>query len=206
MATIDWALTTLDRVKNRLGIKVTDFDIVLEQIINSITDWIEGQCNARRFKQTAYSNEIFDGSPSPRHLKRNLIFTHIPIISLSSFQRNIGLSSSPTWADVFPEEYQLLGKEGIIYMPAGLPVGHRNIKVSYIAGYKIDFSHEIDTTKHNLPFDISNLAERMAVKEFKRREDVGKSGETIGDATVNYFDHLEEEDKAVIARYKRIIL
>lgn len=90
-------------------------------------------------------------------------------------------------------------------MPAGLPVGHRNIKVSYIAGYKIDFSHETDITKHNLPFDISNLAERMAVKEFKRREDVGKSGETIGDATVNYFDHLEEEDKATLAKYKRII-
>jgi hypothetical protein len=205
MATIDRALTTLERVKNRLGLKETNFDILLEQIINSVTDWIESQCNNRRFKQTSYTNEIFDGSPSPRHLRRNLVFMHIPIISLSSFKRNIGLSSSPIWSDVFLEEYQLLDKEGMIYMPAGLPVGRRNIKVSYVAGYKIDFSHETDATKHNLPFDISALAERLAVKEFKRREDVGKSGETVGDATVNYFDHLEEEDKATITKYKRLI-
>mgnify|MGYP001572886535 CR=1 FL=1 len=86
-----------------------------------------------------------------------------------------------------------------------MPVGKRNIRISYAAGYKIDFGHETDAAKHNLPFDVSALAERLAVKEFKRREDVGKSGETVGDATVNYFDHLEEEDKAVLARYKRLI-
>jgi len=205
MATVDWALTTLARVKNRLGIKVADFDTLIEQIINSMTDWIEGQCGGRRFKETTYANDSFDGS-RPRERKRNLVFKNAPINSLTSFQYNIGLIGSPAWSDIFPEEYQLLDKEGMVYMSTGLPVGLRNIRVSYSAGYKIDFSHETDTTKHALPFDVSNLAERLAVKEFKRREDVGKSGETVGDATVNYFDHLEEEDKAVLSRYKRIIL
>ncbi len=204
MATIDWALTTLERVKNRLGIKETNFDILIEQIINSTTDWIEGQCGGRRFRETTYANEVFDGS-GPRCIKRNLAFKHAPVTALTSFKYNIGLISLPAWSDISPEEYQLLDKEGMIYVAGGLPAGHRNIKASYIAGYKIDFSHETDTEKHNLPFDISALAERLAVKEFKRREDVGKSGETVGDATVNYFDHLEEEDKSVLARYKRII-
>lgn len=204
MATVDWALTTLARVKNRLGLNAVNFDAVLEQIINSVTDWIEGECGKRRFKETTYANEIYDGSRQ-RERKRNLSFKHAPITLLNSFQYNIGLISSPTWSNFLPDEYQLLDKEGMIYLPAGLPPGHRNIRVSYVAGYKIDFSHDTDVTKHTLPFDVSNLAERMAVKEFKRREDVGKSGETLGDATVNYFGHLEEEDKAVLARYKRII-
>jgi hypothetical protein len=203
MATVDRALTTLERVKGRLNIKVTDFDILLEQIINSATDWIEGQCG-RRFKETTYTNEIMDGS-RPRERKNNMAIKNSPISSVSLFQYNAGLISSPYWIDFLPEEYQLLDKEGMIYLPAGLPVGKRNIRISYTAGYKIDFSHETDSSKHNLPFDISALAERLAVKEFKRREDVGKSGETAGDATVNYFDHLEEEDKAVLARYKRLI-
>lgn len=203
MATISWALTTLERIKNRLNIKVTDFDILLEQIINNVTDWIEGQCG-RRFKETTYNGEILDGS-RPREIKKNLVFKNAPITALSSFQYNAGLISSPSWIEFLADEYQLLDKEGMVYLSAGLPAGKRNIKASYVAGYKIDFSHETDTSKHNLPFDISALAERLAVKEFKRREDVGKSGETIGDATVNYYDHLEEEDKAVLARCKRII-
>jgi hypothetical protein len=77
--------------------------------------------------------------------------------------------------------------------------------MSYVAGYKIDFVNETDPTKHNLPFDISNLAERLAVKQFKRREEVGKSGESVGDTTINWLDHLEEEDTAVLEKYKRII-
>lgn len=204
MATVDWALTTLDRVKNRLGLKETNFDILLEQIINSVTDWIEGECGKRRFKETSYSNEIYDGSML-RERKNYLALRHAPANSISLLQYNAGLISSPYWINFLSDEYQLLDKEGMIYAPAGVPAGRRNIKVSYVAGYKIDFSHDIDITKHTLPFDVSNLAERMAVKEFKRREDVGKSGETLGDATVNYFDHLEDEDKAVLARYKRII-
>lgn len=203
MATVNWALTTLERVKNRLGIKVSDFDALIEQIINSITDWMEGECGKRRFKETTYSNEIYDGSAMGES-RKHLALRHSPVRSLTSFQYNAGLISSPSWVDFLPDEYQLLDKEGMIYILGGLPAGKRNIRVSYAAGYKIDFAYDTDATKHALPFDISNLAERLAVKEFKKREDVGKSGETLGDATVNFYDHLEEEDKSALGRYRRI--
>lgn len=208
MPIIGHALTNLDRVKSRLGISETGFDILLEIIINSITDWIEGQCGGRRFLEKTYTNEIHDGS-KPAQIeegkKRFLILKHAPVTALTSFQYNGGTISSPSWTNFSTEEYQLLDKEGMIYILGTLPRGFRNIRVSYTAGYKIDFSQETDVTKHTLPFDVSNLAERLAVKEFKKREEVGKSGETIGDATINWFDHLEEEDKAVLGRYRRII-
>ena len=206
--TVDWALTTLERVKTRLGMKETGFDILIEQLINSITDWIEGECSGRRFKETAYTNEIHDGSRPvgiDEGKKKYLIFKHAPVSEVTSFQYNGGTISSPSWTNFIADDYQLLDKEGMIYVSGGLPRGFRNIRITYKAGYKIDFSSETDTTKHALPFDISNLAERLTVKEFKRREEVGKSGESVGDATINWFDHLEEEDKAVVARYRRII-
>jgi hypothetical protein len=206
--TVGWALTTLERVKARLGIKETGFDILIEQLINSITDWIEGQCGGRRFKKTTYTNEIHDGS-QPAAIgegkKRFLLLKHAPITALTSFQYNGGTIGSPSWTNFSTEEYQLLDKEGMIYILGTLPRGFRNIRATYDAGFLIDFANETDTVKHNLPFDLSNLAERLVVKEFKRREEIGKSGESQGDATVSFFDHLEEEDKAVLARYNRII-
>jgi len=208
MPIIGHALTNLDRVKNRLGITETGFDILLEQLINGITNWIEGQCEGRRFKETTYTNEIHDGSKPAKideGKKKFLILKHAPVSALISFQYNGGTISSPSWTNFSTEEYQLLDKEGMVYILGTLPRGFRNIRATYSAGYKIDFANETDATKHNLPFDVSNLAERLVVKEFKKREEVGKSGETIGDATINWFDHLEEEDKSVLARYRRII-
>lgn len=208
MSIISHALTNLDRVKSRLGITATGFDTLLEELINSITDWIEGECGERRFKETTYTNEIHDGS-KPVEIeegrKKYLILKCAPITALTSFQYNGGTISLPSWTNFIANDYQLLDKEGMIYVFGSLPRGFRNIRVTYIAGYKIDFVNETDATKHNLPFDVSNLAERLVVKEFKRREEVGKSGESMGDATINWFDHLEEEDKAVLARYRRII-
>jgi hypothetical protein len=207
MGIVDHKLTTLERVKNRLGITTTNFDIVLSEIINGITDWIESYCG-RRFKENTYINEIYNGSilgGINNGEKKYLILKNTPVSSLISFQYNSGTNSSPFWIDFNIDSYQLLEEEGIIYVYGYLPRGFRNIRVSYTAGYKIDFGNETDKTKHNLPFDISNLAERLVIKQFKRREDVGKSGETIGDATINWFDHLEEEDKIVLEKYRRII-
>ena len=206
--TVGWALTTLERVKARLGIKETGFDILFEQLINGITDWVEGECGGRRFKEDTYTNEIHDGSQPVvigESKKRFLLLKHAPVTALTSFQYNGGTISSPSWTSFIADEYQLLDKEGAVYVLGGLPRGFRSIRATYTAGYKIDFANETDTTKHNLPFDVSNLAERLVVKEFKRREEIGKSGESQGDATVSFFDHLEEEDKAVLARYNRII-
>lgn len=200
MPSIDYALTTKERIKERLGISVTGFDTLIDHLIANITSFIENECGGRRFKKTTYTNEIHDGDG-----KKYLKIKHAPINSISSFQYNGGTVSSPVWTNFLADDYQLLDKEGMIYVAGGMLRGLRNIRVTYDAGFLIDFANETDTTKHTLPFDISGLAERLVVKEFKRREDIGKSGESIGDMTINFFADLEAEDKAVLERYKRII-
>ena len=52
MATTAYALTSLQRVKDRLGLTSSGFDSLLERLINASTDLIESYCG-RRFKETA---------------------------------------------------------------------------------------------------------------------------------------------------------
>lgn len=57
--TLPYALTSLERVKERMNIETDDNDPVLVRMINSATDFIEKECGARRFLQTKYVNEVY---------------------------------------------------------------------------------------------------------------------------------------------------
>ena len=66
--TYPYALTTVQRVKDRLGIQNGDSDAVLSRIINSVTDNIERMCgkasfdgssNSVHFVQQLYVNEVY---------------------------------------------------------------------------------------------------------------------------------------------------
>jgi len=80
MALLDYALTTLARVKTFLGISGTsddelltsliNNDELLTSLINSCTDFIENYCD-RRFKQKAYTNELYNGNGTNKLLLKN---------------------------------------------------------------------------------------------------------------------------------------
>lgn len=66
-----YALTTLARVKDRLGITINDNDAALTRVINSATDLIERECgrtglesypNDGHFTQKTYTNEVYTAS------------------------------------------------------------------------------------------------------------------------------------------------
>ncbi len=204
MATTAYALTSLQRVKDRLGLTSSGFDSLLERLINASTDLIESYCG-RRFKETAYSNEVYlvesEGA-------RMLMLKQAPVTALSSLQYRAGVPSAPAWTDFLPTDYELVGdgSSGLIRIYGGVPSGTNNVQVGYTAGYKIDFSHDTDATKHTLPFDLSDLCERMAIKAFKKRESVGKSREQAGEAMAMWMEALEPEEQLALDRYRRVYL
>lgn len=205
MALVTYALTTLAKVKSRLNFSVTTFDTVLESLISAMTDWIEDYCD-RRFKETVYINEVYDGGNLDGLRKRWLILKNCPVSgSLTAFSYMAGVPSTPYWTAFLRDDYDLNSDAGIIKLFSVLPNGFRNIRVTYTAGYKIDWIAEADPTKHTLPFDISNVVERLVIKEFKRREAVGKAQESSGDASITWRDGLEKEDQEVLEKYRRII-
>ena len=204
MALAAYALTTVQRVKDRLGITSSGFDTLFERLVNASTDFIESYYT-RRFKETSYENELYlvecEGS-------KMVTLKHAPVSALTNFQYRAGVPTNPAWTNFLPVEYEIVGdgSSGLIRVYGGVPRGTNNIRASYTAGYKIDFDHETDATKHSLPFDLSNLCERLVIKEFKKRESIGKLRESAGEAMAIWFEKVEPEDQITLDRYCRVYL
>jgi hypothetical protein len=198
-AILAYALTTVARVKTRLTITVNNHDTPLLYLINSVTDFIEGECN-RRFKETTYTNEVY----SPQG-GRFIVLKQSPVSSISSVQYRVGLKSNPTWTDFNADDWELMedGQSGMIEAH-GILHGTNLFRVTYVAGYKINFTNYGDNNTHTLPADITDLCERLVVRWFKRRESGGKQSEGLQGGSINWKDELDSEDKATLARYKRI--
>lgn len=198
---IDYALTTKARVKDRLSITETGFDTLFDRLIAAVTDMIEGECN-RRFKQTTYTNEVYSVfNPNQKMLALN----QIPIVSISSFQYRFGLKSSPNWTDFNTDDWEIVndGGSGLVRV-YGLYSNINAVRVSYVAGYLIDFANAGNSTLHQLPFDLSDLAERLVIKLFKKRENEGKLSESFQSGSVTWKDFIEDFDQKTMDGYKRL--
>ncbi len=202
MATIvPHALTTLSRIKSRLNIPTTNFDDLLTELINAATDYIESACGGRRFKETPYVYEIYSGGPDRRSY---IVLRNYPVTVLASLEFRAGMQSNPNWTAFVLDTFELVedGKLGLIRVYGGLPRGTNNIRASYTAGYKIDFTQE-GTANHTLPFDLSDLCERLTIRFFKKRESHGKEQEHGSDSRVMWRGSMEPEDTATLERYAR---
>lgn len=201
---ITYGLTTKARVKDRLSISEANFDTLLDRLIAGVTDLIEGECGKRRFLRTTYTNEIVTIFNAHQKI---LTTKHIPLISISSLQYRAGLKSSPNYTDFNNDDWEILddGSSGLVRV-WGLSADINFVRISYIAGYLIDFANagETTTVTHTLPYDLSDLAERLTIKLFKRREHEGKLSEAFEGATVAWKDLLDDIDKQIISRYKRL--
>lgn len=191
-------LTTKERVKARLTISGTSFDTLLDRLVSSVSSFIKGEIH-RELKEADYV-EMYSIYQS----KRNLMLNQYPVSAISKVEYRRGSYSDPDWTEYSRDEYELDGdgKAGILGL-AFMAVGINKIRVSYTAGYKIDFTKETDITKHNLPEEISDLCERLVVKWFRKRDSWGKTSEGSQGDSVSWKNELEEEDRRVISRYKK---
>ncbi len=200
-----YVLTTRQRVKDRLTITVTTFDTLIDRLVSAATDFIEGECQ-RRFKSTTYANEVYSiygAKPEYVFLKQ------APISAITSFQYRSGTPSNPNWTSFPVDNYELLqdGASGIIRVYGGLSgnlmfSGINSIRATYTAGYLIDFANA-GTATHTLPFDLTDLCERLTIKMFKKREGEGRASESYEGGSVTWKDLLDEADKMTIGRYRR---
>lgn len=197
-----WALTKLQRIKDKIGMTTSTLDTLINRLISGATDYIESQTN-RRFIETTYSNEVYSISNSQQDF---LFLRQTPVSSLTALQYRAGIPSTPNWTNFTADQYELLedGKSGIVKVYGGLSRGTNSVRASYIAGYKIDFNNVGNTALHNLPSDVVELCERLVIRWLKRRENAGKETESFDNASVTWKDLLDHEDNETINNYKRI--
>lgn len=199
MAILAHSLTTKARVKSRLNLSVTTFDTLIDELINEVTDFIETKCE-RRFLYSTFSNETHNGSNADGSKKEFLILKNTPVDMITKIESQTGTQLSPAWVEFTLGDYDIDKQTGIIKIYGGVPKGFQNIRVTYKAGYKIDFAVPAN---HTLPYDISGLAEKLTVKAFKKRESIGKVTEGVGGDSITWQTDLDTEESVIIAKYSR---
>ncbi len=216
MAVVTYALTTLASVKEFLGITDSSKDALLESLIDSISDQIESMCGGRRFAKETQTNELHDGGED------KVFVESFPVDQSSNVlvvERRSGTISNPTWVAYKVDEFVVYEKAGYIQFFGRTPgnhfhnndatllatptlsAGHRNIRVTYDAGFTI------------IPFDLELLANQMVASAFNRSSSVGIKKESVEGASVEYFGEQQStqvhtslltlEQKMVINKYRR---
>jgi hypothetical protein len=201
---LPYALTTTQRIKDRLGITTNSPDVVLTRLINGVTDFIESYCE-RHFVKEAYSNQLHIVREESQ---RYLLLQHSPVLQINYFEWRAGTISNPSWEEFMTDQYELEGdgSSGVIRVYGGMPRGTNMVRVSYVAGYLVDWENVGDLSKHNLPADLTDLAERLVIKMYNRREKTGIKNESFNNANVFWNDAIEIEDKMTLNRYARELL
>jgi len=207
---LGFALTNKSRVKAIINLTNTNSDAVIESMINGVTQFIEGQCH-RRFKRKTYSNHLISLSVE----SDKIYLPQLPVISLASFEYAQGLPNAKVWTAVPATDYELvvdqylndvqIASMGTIKCYFLVPKGVNHYRATFDAGYLIDWDNEGDPSQHNLPEDLSTLADELVIKAWKRRDDYGKDSSSFNGANIKWMTMLEETHKQVIDRYRRIL-
>ena len=196
------ALSNLQRLKGRLQITNTENDAVLERMINGATGYIERYCN-RRFKRATYTNEVHNVVGSAQD---SILTRQIPVISIASMQYRAGTPATPSWTSFTTDQFEIAGDgmAGIVRVYGGISRGTNNVRLTYTAGFLIDFANITDSALHTLPDEISDLRERIATKLWKKRDGEGKQQSSFDGASVTWENLISESDKEVLDKYVRL--
>lgn len=208
MATITYALTTKEKVKEFLGIVGTTNDALIDSLINYVTDFIEGYVG-RRFKETQYTNEEYDVPNG------DIVFLReFPVNELTVAEYRTGTIASPTFVAFNTNDFLLYKKEGYVKFFfisfrffQGLTVREKLLRFTYKAGFKIDFANELSAT-HTLPFDIAMVATQLVARMFNLRTAEGIKSESTEGQSITYdrdndiTNQFTIEQKSVLEKYK----
>lgn len=206
-------LTTKQRIKDRLQLNqtVTTFDGLIDSLILAVGARIEQMC-AREFTADTHTNELYDGSDIYGTRQSNLILKNSPVTSISSFQYKTGLNSDPDWFDFSADDYDIDQSAGLIYMSGNLPSGKQNIRLTYVAGYEIDFTDSTSSPQsvgagHTLPYDLTEVCEEVVCRLFKRRDSEGRTQESFQESSITWSENVfSKENLVTINNYRRAVL
>lgn len=205
MSAINYALTTEQRVKDNLAMSGSTLDTVIKRYIYGATEFMQKYCSVKRFSRTTYTDEIYNGSfRNSDKLNSSLILRNgVGLVSVTNVKYNAGTQASPSWVTFNASDYTVDYETGIIDIYGTFPAGVSNISVTYVAGYLIDFANEFDDALHTLPFELTDLCERLVTKRLKKRDSEGKTTETFNGSTTTWGAFLEDADKITLANYSR---
>ncbi len=193
---IDYTLTQTADVKEYLNITSSTYDALFQKLVYGVTEYLQSYLGGRSLKETTFT-EYYDGDGNS-----TLLLRQYPVSSVTSLSYKSGTNDSPVWNLIPTNNYDTVLASGLI-KNATLPVGTQNIKVVYIAGYKIDFANRYTPASHTLPHDLWMIATQLVAKVYDTRFSQGKINESVEGQSVNWTFSLTDEMKVVLSRYSQ---
>jgi len=219
MAVVAHALTNRAKVKSYLGITDASNDSLLEELIDNVTEWVEGQLGGRRIKETPYVDEEHDGG------EQDIFLNNWPVKATPTLTASFrtGTIESPIFQDFTANDFIVYNNAGFVHFFARTPGGERvgahgivdvprfhgevtkgslNLRFTYTAGFA------------TIPDDLELLAKQLVATLFQRRNAQGIKKETVEGSSIEYRSPGDENEglsiegltgvqKAVIDRYTR---
>jgi len=201
-STVSPRLCTLADVKERLGLTVTDHDILLARIVLGIVSVFEGHCEHPLIQTAADVTEYLSGRGTHLQLSR------YPVISITSIKESWDWDFDSADALTANTDYRLVndGVKGILYRcyttwPRDIP---DSVQAVYRGGY-CPAGSAPGTGEISLPADLREAAIEQATLLFKRRDDIGLSGVGFDGGSISKFSKLELLPlvKEVLEKYRR---
>lgn len=191
---LSYALTTLQRQKDFMGISAVDYDTVLDRLIDCATDFIEEYCD-RRFQETTYTNELYDGTGN-----RRLLLENYPINSSSSFTLQIrgSTDNEDDWSTEDTSNYFIKYEQGIVEFANKIFVKVvQHYRATYTAGY--DYDNAATFLSDVGAADLEFACWKLVTRYFTQRKSSGDiESESIGNYSVTFMREINEDP--VIAR------
>lgn len=199
------ALTQVNDVKSIIDIAsaTTTWDQTFIELINAATEWMQNYCGGRKFGDTTvptYTNETYDSDDEPgdRGVQRWVYLKAYPVTVFTTVESRTGTT---TYTAYETTSYETYAERGAIYLYGGIAKGKKTVRVTYTAGYKIDWTTQAN---HTLPYDLTLACRKIVLKEFGKRKAQGLTSESVGGARIDWNENLDPEVVEILSRYKRV--
>lgn len=182
------ALTTLQKVKEWLGITDNKSDVVLQQLIDSCSDFIE-QYLGRVILEAEYT-ELIDGTGSLTQTLKNYPITAVSMLRINNIVQSIIPISNFNTTGVKFEGRQLIGQN------VRFTCGKRNIYLTYTAGYAV------------VPPAIEQACTEMVSMKFKneRGDRLGVSSKSLAGESISFFHgDMSNGVRVVLEQFRNVV-
>lgn len=199
---VSWALTTVEDVKDFLGITVNTYDELLCNLVNSASSFLEKGADrklvARDYAYNTVANREdawYDGDATKKLFTRQYPINSVSYIEVSGTELD---AASDT--DYYGSTgYVIYHRRGELFYASGFVIGVQNVRISYNAGYA-EGTPERE--------ELRELCNALVGYVYTNKDKLGFKSERIGNYSYTKGDLKAVEmygldGMAIISRYRR---
>ena len=180
-------ICTLADVKDRLGKTDTEFDSVINRVIQGVESLFDSFTNRNLIVNAADVTEYYTSEDNRIAVKR------YPIVSVTSIVESYDYDFDTPDALTANTDYRLVrqGANGIIYrINTNFPSIEDSVKIIYRGGY-CSAGQTPGTGETAMPADLREAAIEQASFIFKRKDDIGLAGVGFEGGSISKFNPMD---------------